>query len=71
MIGGDLIWWFVGFVIGAGIVAAIGNSVVAERGRTRRTLPILVASAIVTGLIVGWALDEWIRFMNASATLPM
>jgi hypothetical protein len=67
----DLIWWAVGFVIGAAIVAAIGNSMVAERGRTHRTVPILLASAIVTGLILGWALDAWIRFMRASATLPM
>jgi hypothetical protein len=69
--GDDAVWWCVGFVIGAAIVAAIGNSMVAERGRTPRTVPILLASAIVTGLIVGWALDAWIRFMHASATLPM
>jgi len=67
----DVVWWFVGFVIGAAIVAAIGNSMATERGRTPRTVPILIVSAVVTGLIVGWALDEWIRFMHASATLPM
>jgi uncharacterized protein YcfJ len=61
------VFWIVGMILGCALGGLVGQSFVAERGR--RVLPIVVALSLGCGLAIGWALNAWIDFVHASATL--
>ncbi len=60
-----MLFWIVGFLIGAGIVAMTGKSFVEEHGR--RLIPLVVALALIGGLVVGWALNAWNDYVHFTA----
>jgi MFS family permease len=62
------LFYAVGMVLGFAIGGGIGSSFVERFGR-RKVLPYLLAFSIVTGLVLGWAINEWLAFYRASATL--
>jgi len=63
-----MIWWGVGFILGAMVVGAAGGSFITPENRNR-ALPIVVVSAIITGAIIGWSLNAWITWIHASANM--
>jgi hypothetical protein len=52
-------------IVGGATVGMMGKSFVEERGR--RLIPMFVVLAIVSGLIVGWALNAWIDYIHYTA----
>ncbi len=66
--GEHVLFFVVGFAIGAALAVAVGQSFVQEHGR--KALPGVVVGAILTGLVVGWGVMAWDAFQTASATLP-
>jgi MFS family permease len=63
------LFYAVGMVLGFAIGGAIGASFVERFGR-RKVLPYLLVFSLGTGLVLGWAINEWLAFYRASATLP-
>lgn len=63
------LFYAVALVLSFAIGGGIGPSFVERFGR-RKVLPVLIALSLVCGLILGWAINEWIAFYRASATLP-
>lgn len=63
-----VVFWIFGFAL-AGIVAAmVGKPLVAERG-ARRVLPVLVPLAVAIGALLGWAINAYLDYVRASATM--
>ncbi|HTJ27462.1 MAG TPA: hypothetical protein VMA36_14980 [Candidatus Limnocylindria bacterium] len=62
------LFYAVGMVLGFAIGGGIGPSFVERFGR-RKVLPYLVAFSVASGLVLGWAINEWLAFYRASATL--
>lgn len=46
----------------------IGKPLVAERG-ARRVLPVLVLLAVAIGALLGWAINAYLDYVRASATM--
>jgi NADH:ubiquinone oxidoreductase subunit 5 (subunit L)/multisubunit Na+/H+ antiporter MnhA subunit len=61
-----LLYGAVAFLIGGAIVAAIGQDLMKEHGRSR-TLPAVCVAAVLFGLILAWAVNVYIDYVNASA----
>ena len=57
----------VGFAIAAMAGVALGGSLAAEYGRAR-VLPFAILGTIVCGAVLGWALNGWIAYAQASAS---
>lgn len=64
----SVVFWIFGFAL-AGIVAGmVGKPLVEEQG-ARRVLPILVPIALALGALLGWAIDAYLDYARASATM--
>lgn len=63
------LFYAVGLVLSFAIGGGIGPSFVERFGR-RKVLPVILVLSLVCGLILGWAINEWMAFYRASATLP-
>jgi hypothetical protein len=61
------VFWVVGMIVGCALGGATGQSFVQEHGR--RLIPLFVVLALAAGLLIGWALNAWIDFVHASATM--
>jgi hypothetical protein len=62
-----LAYWIFGLLLGCAAAIAIGRPMIAERGR--RIIPALAAGGIAAGLLFGWAINAYIDYVRASATL--
>jgi uncharacterized membrane protein YciS (DUF1049 family) len=60
-------YWIFSFALSAATTVAVGRNFITEHGR--RVIPILVAIALCTGLLLGWALDGYIHYVRASAEM--
>ena len=49
-------------VVGCAIVGMLGKSFMEGRGRA--SLPVFIALALISGLIMGWALNAWIDYIH-------
>ncbi len=56
----------VGFALAAMVCGALGGSLAAEHGRAR-VVPVAVVATIVLGAVLGWAINGWIAYSQASA----
>jgi ABC-type xylose transport system permease subunit len=56
----------VGFALAAMVCGALGGSLASEHGWTR-VGPIAVVATIVLGGVLGWAINGWIAYSQASA----
>jgi hypothetical protein len=54
-------------IVGCALGGLAGRSFIEERGK--RLIPLVVALSLGCGLAIGWALNAWIDFVHASATL--
>jgi hypothetical protein len=60
-------YWTFGLILGGAIAAGIGKSLVAERGR--KIVPSLAAAGVILGVALGWAINAYVAYVRASATL--
>lgn len=60
-------YWTFGLVLGGAIAAGIGKPLVAERGK--KIVAPLAAAGVLLGLGLGWAINAYIAYVRASATL--
>ena len=60
-------YWAFGFVLGGAVAAGIGRPLVAECG-TKVIPPVAVAGALL-GAALGWAINTYVTYVHASATL--
>ena len=60
-------YWIFGFGLGGAIAAGIVKPLVAERGR--KIVPPLSVAGVVLGAVLGWAINAYIAYVRASATL--
>jgi hypothetical protein len=60
-------YWTFGLLLGCALAAAIGRTLVAERGRG--VIPAVAAGGVAAGLLLGWAINAYIDYVRASATL--
>jgi hypothetical protein len=59
------LFWLAGMIVGGACVGMIGRDFVKERGR--QLIPLFVGLAIAGGLVVGWALNAWIDYIDYTA----
>ncbi len=64
-----LLYYGVGLAVGIAIGSAVGVTFAKEH-HNRRLLPIALAISVLLGLLLGYAIDSYIAFVHASATLP-
>jgi hypothetical protein len=62
-----LAYWSFGLILAGALAAGIGKPLVAERGR--KVVPALITAAALLGLAFGWAINAYIDYVRASATL--
>jgi hypothetical protein len=60
-------YWAFGLVLGGAIAAGIGRPLVAERGT--KVIPPLAIAGTLFGVALGWAINVYIAYVHASATL--
>jgi hypothetical protein len=60
-------YWAFGLILAGALAAGVGKPLVAERGR--KVVPALVSAAALLGLAFGWAINAYIDYVRASATL--
>ena len=60
-------YWVFGIVLGGALVVQVGKPIVAERGK--KALPALTAAGALLGVLLGWAINEYVAYVRASATL--
>jgi hypothetical protein len=60
-------YWIFGLLLGGAMATAIGRTFVAERGRG--VIPAVAAGGVAAGLLLGWAINAYIDYVRASATL--
>jgi hypothetical protein len=60
-------WWLYGLGLGAAIAIAVGRELIARRGR--KIVPGICVMALLLGLSFGWAIDGYMDYMRASATM--
>lgn len=60
-------YWIFGVVLGGAVTVGIGRPLVAERGF--KVVPPLAAFGLLLGLALGWAINVYIAYARASATL--
>ncbi len=65
-----LLYYAIGLALGIAIGAALGVTLSKEQGN-RRILPVALALSVLGGLFLGYALDTFIGFVHASATMPL
>lgn len=63
----SLAYWSFGLILAGALAAGVGKPLVAERGR--KVLPVLISAAALVGLAFGWAINAYIDYVRASATL--
>jgi hypothetical protein len=57
-------YWFFGIALSAALTAAVGRTLVIERGR--KIIPALCAFALLFGLLIGWAINGYIAYVRFS-----
>lgn len=62
-----LAYWIFGLALGGAISAGIGRPLVAECGT--KVIPPLAIAGVLLGAAVGWAINTYISYVHASATL--
>jgi hypothetical protein len=60
-------YWSFGVILAGALAAGVGKPLVAERGK--RVMPALISAAAILGLAFGWAINAYIDYVRASATL--
>ena len=60
-------YWVFGLVLGGAIAVGIGKPIVAERGQ--KVIPPLAIAGALLGCGLGWAINVYIAYVRASATL--
>jgi hypothetical protein len=60
-------YWSFGVILASALAAGVGKALVAERGR--KVIPALISAAALLGLAFGWAINAYIDYVRASATL--
>jgi hypothetical protein len=64
----EQIWyWLFGLALSGGLTAAIGRTFVEERGS--KIIPMLFVVALLLGLFFGWAIDGYVRWAWAMASV--
>jgi hypothetical protein len=58
-------YWIFGLLLSGALTAAVGKTLVSEHGR--KVIPALCAFAVLLGLLLGWAIDGYIAYVQASA----
>jgi len=61
----SLAYWLFGIALSSAMTAAVGKTLIVERGR--RIIPALCAFAVSFGLLAGWAINGYIDYVRASA----
>jgi hypothetical protein len=64
------IFYAIGLIIGGGGGMVMAQSF-AEDHPPKTVYLIAVPLALVTGLVLGWALNAWIDYIHSTATSPM
>jgi hypothetical protein len=64
-----LLYYAMGLAFGLALGIAVGLTLANEH-RNRRILPLAIGISILFGLLLGYALDAYVAFVHASATLP-
>jgi hypothetical protein len=62
-----IVLWLFGFALGVALAVAVGRALMANHGR--KVIPGVCVSAVVLGLLLGWALNGYIDYVRASATM--
>jgi len=57
----DAVLFITGFAVAAACIGVLGHSLTEDHPR-RIVLPITIASAVVSGALVGWAFDYFFHF---------
>jgi hypothetical protein len=60
-------YWAFGLILAAAVAVGVGRGLIAEHGK--KAIPVLVASALVLGAVLGWAISTYIDYARASATM--
>ncbi len=63
----EWLFWGLGMALAIMIGGALGGSFVQERGR--KVLPIVIVLTVVTGLLLGWALDGEFGAVQATSEI--
>jgi hypothetical protein len=64
-VGEGLAYYFFGVALSGALTIAVGRSLVSEHGA--KIVPALCIFALLFGVIVGWAIDGYIAYVNLSA----
>jgi hypothetical protein len=59
--------WVIGFVLSGAITIALGKSLIVEHGR--KLIPALWVAGLFMGLVLGWAINAFIDYVQESATI--
>ncbi len=65
-----LLYYAIGLALAVSMGAALGVTLSKEQG-SRRILPVVLAVSVLFGIFLGYALDTFIGFVHASATMPL
>lgn len=60
----SLAYWVFGVALSGALTAAVGRTLVVERGR--KVIPALCAFALLFGLLIGWAINGYIAYVRFS-----
>ncbi|HEY1977389.1 MAG TPA: hypothetical protein VGG89_12620 [Candidatus Baltobacteraceae bacterium] len=60
-------YWAFGFILAGGIAVGIGKPLVAECGQ--KVIPPVAIAGALLGAALGWAINTYIAYVHASATL--
>lgn len=60
-------YWSFGLILAGALAVGAGKPLVAERGR--KVVPALISAAMLLGLAFGWAINTYIDYVRASASL--
>jgi len=60
-------YWTFGLLLGGALAVGVGKPLVAERGR--KIVAPLAAGGAVLGVLLGWAINAYVAYVRASATL--
>ena len=61
------VYWIFGLLLGGATALGIGKPLVAERGR--KAVAPVAAGGLALGIVLGWAINAYIAYVRASATL--
>ncbi|HEY1655093.1 MAG TPA: hypothetical protein VGF86_08280 [Candidatus Tumulicola sp.] len=70
MLDERVILWLFGLALGGAIAVGVGKATIPEHG-ARKVVPILCAGAVALGLLLGWAINAYLDYVGASATLRL